>query len=70
MLLQGMRERIRDEEMRSAQVWTLREKLLKVAARVKVTFRKIRISLPETYAYMDIFLQLARSLGATCTGPP
>jgi len=70
MLLQGMRERIRDEEMRSAQVWTLREKLLKVAARVKVTFRKIRISLPETYAYMDIFIQLARSLGATCAGPP
>ncbi len=70
MLFQGMRERIRDEEMRSAQVWTLREKLFKVAARVKVTFRKIRISLPETYAYMDIFIQLARSLGASCTGPP
>ena len=42
----------------------------KIAARVKVTFRKIRISLPETYAYVDIFVQLARSLGASGTGPP
>lgn len=70
MLIQGMRERIHDTEMRSAQVWTLREKLFTIAARIKITFRHIRIGLPETFAYLDVFRQLARSFGAAHIGPP
>ena len=70
MLIQGMRQRIHDSEMRSAQVWTLREKLFKIAARIKITFRHIRIGLPETFAYLYVFRQLARSFGAVPIGPP
>jgi hypothetical protein len=70
MLIQGMRERIQDPDLRKAQVWTLREKLFKMVARIKITFRHIRIGLPETFAYLDVFSQLARSLGACCLGPP
>ena len=70
MLIQGMRERIQDTDMGKAQVWTLREKLFKIAARIKITFRHIRIGLPETFAYLDVFRQLARSLGAANIGPP
>jgi hypothetical protein len=70
MLIQGMRERIDDSEMRTAQVWTLREKLFKVAARIKITFRHIRIGLPETFAYLDVFRQLACSFGAVPIGSP
>jgi hypothetical protein len=70
MLIQGMRERIHDSEMRSAQVWTLRERLFKIAARIKITFRHIRIGLPETFAYLDVFRQLARSFGAVPISSP
>lgn len=70
MLIQGMRERIQDADMRKAQVWTLREKLFKVAARIKITFRHIRLGLSETFAYLDVFSQLASSLGACHLGPP
>lgn len=70
MLIQGMRERIQDTDMGKAQVWTLREKLFKIAARIKITFRYIQIGMPETFAYLDVFRQLARSLGAANIGPP
>jgi hypothetical protein len=70
MLIQGIRERIQDTDMRKAQVWTLREKLFKIAARIKITFRHIRLGLPETFAYLDVFRQLACSLGARGVGPP
>lgn len=68
MLIQALRERITDPQMRSAQVWTLREKLFKIAARVKITCRHIHIALPETYAFADIFSRLARALGAVAIG--
>jgi hypothetical protein len=68
MLIQALRDRITDPQMRCAQVWTLREKLFKIAARVKVTCRHIHIALPETFAYADIFSRLARALGAIALG--
>jgi hypothetical protein len=68
MLIQALRDRIADPQMRSAQVWTLREKLFKIAARVKVTCRHIHIALPETFAYADIFSRLAHALGAIAVG--
>jgi len=68
MLIQALRERIAEPQMRCAQVWTLREKLFKIAARVKVTCRHIHIALPETFAYPDIFSRLARALGAVPIG--
>ena len=68
MLIQALRDRITDPQMRCAQVWTLREKLFKVAARVKVTCRHIHIALPKTFAYADIFSRLARAWGALPLG--
>ncbi len=65
MLIQALRERIADPNLRRAQVWTLRERLFKVAARVKDTWRHIRIALPETFAWSRTFAQVARAFGAT-----
>jgi hypothetical protein len=64
MLIQALRERIADPQLRRAQVWTLRERLLKVAARVRVTWRRIHFALPETFAFAKVFAQLARAFGA------
>lgn len=70
MLFQAMRDRITDSELRHGQVGTLRERLLKVAARVKVTCRRIYISFPHAFPDVGVFVQLARSLGAvTAQGP-
>lgn len=65
MLIQAMRERITDPKLKRSQVWTLRERLFKVAARVKITCRGIRIALPETFAWAEVFAQVARAFGAT-----
>ncbi len=70
MLFQAMRDRITDSELRHAQVGTLRERLLKVAARVKVTCRKIYIALPKAFPDASVFVQLARSLGAVSARGP
>ena len=64
MLIQALRDRIRDPRLRRAQVWTLRERLFKIAARVKITWRRIHIALPEKFAFADAFSQLARAWGA------
>ena len=64
MLIQALRDRIADGELRRAQVGTLRERLFKVAARVKITCRRIWIALPETFPFADTFRQLAQALGA------
>lgn len=65
MLIQALRDRIADGELRKAQVGTLRERLLKVAARVKITCRQIYVALPQTFPFADAFRQLAKALGAT-----
>ena len=69
MVIQGLRDRITDPELRRAQVGTLRERLFKVAARVRITWRRIHIALPETFVYADVFSRLARALGATIPEP-
>lgn len=65
MLIQALRDRIADGELRKAQAGTLRERFFKVAARVKITCRRICIALPETFPFADHFRQLAKALGAT-----
>jgi hypothetical protein len=64
MLMQVLRELTDDPDLRRAQVWTLRERLLKVAARVRITHRCLHIALPETYAWARAFRRLALAMRA------
>ena len=48
-----------------AQVWTIREKLLKVAARVVASARRLLVHLPADYPYRSGWLRIASGLAAT-----
>ncbi len=64
MLMQVLRELTDDPDIRRAQVGTLRERFLKVAARVRITHRCVHIALPETYAWIRPFRRLVIAMGA------
>ena len=49
-------------ELAQAQCDTIRLKLLKIGALIRVTVRKIWISLSESYPYRDLFLRVHRNL--------
>jgi hypothetical protein len=51
--------------MAQAQVWTLRERLLKLGARVVASVRRVVLHLPESFPFFDSFRQVAHALGAT-----
>jgi hypothetical protein len=48
-----------------AQVWTLRERLLKLGARVVSSARRIVVHLPESFPWRSDFRRIAGALGAT-----
>lgn len=48
--------------LEKAQCGTLREKLLKVGARVRVSVRKLWVSLPTAYPYAEVFIHAYRQL--------
>ena len=50
-----------------AQCGTLRVKLLKIAARIRITARKVWLSFSSVYPYRDAFTSAA---GALCRAPP
>ncbi len=57
-LLRGLREQgLVGMEFAKAQPQTLRLRLLKIAATVRVTVRKIWVSLPRSYPLQDVFKQ-------------
>ncbi len=49
-------------ELASAQCDTMRLKLLKIGAQVRVTFRKVWLSLAECYPYRSLFLKVWENL--------
>ena len=51
-------------ELEKAQCGTIRLKLLKIGARVRVTFRKVWISMASGYPYIDLFAEVYRKLKA------
>jgi hypothetical protein len=55
---------LKGTQMAAAQCNTIRLKLLKVGAQVKVTVRKVWISLAGGYPYADLFYQVFRNLQA------
>jgi hypothetical protein len=65
MLMQALRRiGLQGTQMAAAQCNTIRLKLLKVGAQVKVTVRKVWISLAGGYPYADLFYQVFRNLQA------
>lgn len=47
-----------------AQVWTLRERLLKLGTRVVVSVRRMVLHLPASFPFLPAFRQGAMALGA------
>jgi hypothetical protein len=65
MLMQALRRLgLQGTQMATAQCNTIRLKLLKVGAQVKVTVRKVWVSLAGGYPYADLFYQVFRNLQA------
>jgi len=55
ILMQAVRRLLAGTDMASAQVGTLRAKLLKVGVRVRETTRRIRLMMPSSYPYIGLW---------------
>jgi hypothetical protein len=65
ILLQALRRLgLRDTQMAAAQCNTIRLKLLKIGAQIKITTRKVWVSLAGGYPYTELFHQVYRNLQA------
>jgi len=64
VLMQEIRLCTAHTQLARAQVWTLRERLFKIGARVVVSARRILLSLPRHYPFATVWSQVAASLGA------
>jgi hypothetical protein len=65
MLMQSLRRLgLKGTQMATAQCNTMRLKLLKVGAQVKVTVRKVWVSLAGGYPYAELFVQVYLNLQA------
>jgi hypothetical protein len=47
-----------------AQVWILRERLLKLGARVVVSVRRVVVHLPVSFPFLKVFHPMALAMGA------
>jgi hypothetical protein len=65
VLLQEIRLNAALTTLARAQVWTLRERLLKLGARLVSSVRRIVVHLPETFAWRNDFQKIATAMGAT-----
>jgi hypothetical protein len=64
ILMQELRLRAAGTDCARAQVWTLRERFLKLSARVIVSVRRMVVHLPESFPFLATFRHLALALGA------
>jgi len=63
VLMEALRRRaLRGTKMAKAQVWTIREHLLRVGALVKVSVRRVLISLSSGFPKQDLFRQATANL--------
>ena len=69
-LMQGLRRLgLKGTEMEQAQCQTIRVKLLKIGAQIRVTVRRVWFSLAEGYAFAKVFAEVYRNLqGVPATG--
>ncbi len=70
MLIQTVQENLAGTALAAAQAGTVRMKLLKVAARVLVRCRVVRVQLPSCYPWQALWQRLVRSLQGAASGPP
>jgi len=64
VLMQELRREARQTDCRRAQVSTLRDRLLKIAAWVEVSVRRIVVHLPQTFPSRAAWIRIATSTGA------
>ena len=64
VLMQELRLRAARTECARAQVWILRERLLKLGARVRVSVRRVVLHLPVSFPFLNAFHRVALALGA------
>ena len=64
VLMQELRLRAAGTGCARAQVWTLREQLLKLGARVLVLVRRVVVHLPASFPFLPVFRTVALQLGA------
>lgn len=70
MLMMTLREfGLQETEMEHAQCETIRVKLFKVGARVRVTVRKIWLSFSASYPYQELFERVLLNLRRTMPHP-
>jgi hypothetical protein len=65
VLMQEIRLRTRGTVLERAQVWTLRERLLKLGTRVLVSVRRVVLHLPASLPYLPAFRRVSLALGAS-----
>lgn len=65
VLMQELRLRAARTACARAQIWTLREHLIKIGAQVVVSVRRIVLHLPTSFPYIDAWRKIALALGAT-----
>ena len=65
VLMQELRLSATATDCARAQVWTLRERFLKLGARVMLSVRRIVVHLPRSFPFMATFRHMALELGAS-----
>jgi len=65
VLIQALRPHASGTRCARAQVWMLRERLVKLGARVLVSVRRVVVHLPMSFPFLTTFRQVARALGAS-----
>ena len=65
VLFQALQTFARAAGLGAAQVWTLRERLVKVAVWVERSVRRIVLHLPHAFPWRDTWHELAQALTAT-----
>ena len=65
VLMQELRLNARGTDCARAQVWTLRERLLKLGARVMVSVRRMVVHLPASFPFLHTFRRVALAFGAS-----
>jgi len=65
LLMQELRLKAAHTSWARAQVWTLRERLFKLGARVLGSVRRVVLHLPTSFLFLSTFRQVALALGAS-----
>jgi hypothetical protein len=65
-LLLQLRRKLHGTELATAHMVTVRLRILKAAARVRHTFRRIWIELPSSYPFKDIWYTVFTRLCPAC----